>query len=546
MKQKTFSKLIFEKPVVLPGRKRFLQIFFLFFFRTVLNLLDLTGVAIVAFLAGSLSSGIFLEVDERLEGILPSGSFTQQTVLPLAAIALLLFVSKSILSAVFLYLATVLGASLEEHFAAQAFGNWLRKSYSGEESIEEIQVGFVRGMRGRYAGLLASKVDLVGEGTLFVILSLSIVMVSPGLGVAILAYLAGATLILLKVVLPGVQHFQSRLLKTEGATLRIIEQTFASRIEISLSGERVKKEVGDSFRAVRRESSVAFGLLRLFTGLPRHVLEVVAIVGLSALTFLVVQFSSLEEQGGQLGFALAAIFRMLGSLIPLQSSMQFLRSSRVDAKSEIDFEAKDGIQTLNSSQSEPPFSDLISIEELGFSKRIDPNFAQNFSIARGNWTLLSGGSGLGKTIILRRILAELLQRDEFKAEIAYCPQFPKIIDGNYFKNIFMRHYSEDEAFKAKALSTEFGMSDPRLFDESISTLGNLSGGQLIRLGIIRAMMLNPEILILDEPTASLDKESASKVLGTLKDMFHGSVVLSSHDMRFADACDYHIRVIQEI
>ncbi len=63
----------------------------------------------------------------------------------------------------------------------------------------------------------------------------------------------------------------------------------------------------------------------------------------------------------------------------------------------------------------------------------------------------------------------------------------------------------------------------------------LSGGQQQRIGIARAMALNPEVMLLDEPTSSLDPEGSADILKTLQELakLGTTMILATHEMEFA-------------
>ena len=65
----------------------------------------------------------------------------------------------------------------------------------------------------------------------------------------------------------------------------------------------------------------------------------------------------------------------------------------------------------------------------------------------------------------------------------------------------------------------------------------LSGGQKQRVALVRAMMMHPEILLLDEITAALDPEMVSEVLNVVIDLAQGGMTMAivTHEMRFAEA-----------
>ena len=167
----------------------------------------------------------------------------------------------------------------------------------------------------------------------------------------------------------------------------------------------------------------------------------------------------------------------------------------------------------------------------------------NFEIPRGDFLGLVGPNGAGKTTLLRCILGTLaplsggVTRDPDLA-FGYVPQrdqvdtaFPLsvlevVLMGRYQRiGVGRRPSAEDRDAAMRALE-QVGIADlaPRL-------LANLSGGQKQRTLIARALVGEPNVLVLDEPTNGMDLVSTTQILGLVRDLHERSgltVIMVSH------------------
>ena len=84
--------------------------------------------------------------------------------------------------------------------------------------------------------------------------------------------------------------------------------------------------------------------------------------------------------------------------------------------------------------------------------------------------------------------------------------------------------------KAVALLKRVGLSD-----KALSYPSQLSGGQKQRIAIVRALMMEPEVMLFDEPTSALDPEMIGEVLDVMKALAESgmSMIVVTHEMRFA-------------
>lgn len=185
----------------------------------------------------------------------------------------------------------------------------------------------------------------------------------------------------------------------------------------------------------------------------------------------------------------------------------------------------------------------------------------NVEIAKGEFVAVMGPSGSGKSTLLFALsgmdeitsgsvkfddtelskLRENKLADVRRAKMGFVFQQPTMLKNlNLLDNIILPSAHEDKGnttkltHKAKALMKKTGIDGL----ESRNTT-EVSGGQLQRAGICRALMNVPEILFADEPTGALNSKSAEEIMGLLVDINKEgtAVMLVTHDAKVAARAD---------
>lgn len=178
-------------------------------------------------------------------------------------------------------------------------------------------------------------------------------------------------------------------------------------------------------------------------------------------------------------------------------------------------------------------------------------YSTNLSIERGNTTVLIGPSGCGKSTLLRLIIG-LIKPDSGSITFDGEPISPHNIDalrrrigyviqeGGLFPHLtaranvllMARHvgtFHEEMHKKLLELSELTRFSDNLLLRYPVE----LSGGQRQRVSLMRALMLSPELLLLDEPLGALDPLVRASLQNDLKDIFarlQQTVLFVTHDL----------------
>lgn len=156
----------------------------------------------------------------------------------------------------------------------------------------------------------------------------------------------------------------------------------------------------------------------------------------------------------------------------------------------------------------------------------------DFSIKAGEFVAVAGGSGSGKSTLLNLIPRfydvesgavtidggdiRTVTLDSLRQQIGYVGQDHYLFDGSIRENLIYGDPSADEekmiAASRKANAHDFILSLPNGYETQVGQNGvKLSGGQRQRLSLARAFLTQPRILLLDEPTASVEPESEALI-----------------------------------
>lgn len=303
--------------------------------------------------------------------------------------------------------------------------------------------------------------------------------------------------------------------------------------------------------------------------IPRLYLELLAVMGLSGLIILMlVQGKPLSLLLPILGIFVAGAFRMIPSVNRIMISIQGIKSAEPVVQVLYDefkmFDREKESNPINTIH----FTNEISVNNINFKYESAKGItlkAVSVSIKKGESIGFFGSSGSGKSTLVDIILG-LLKANQgsvtvdgvniwenirsWQSQIGYVPQTIYLTDDSLLKNIAFGIDDEKvdivavhRAINASQLN-EFINSLPDGMQTKVGERGvRLSGGQRQRIGIARALYHDPEILVLDEATSSLDNSTESAVMDAvnlLRDQ--KTLLIVAHRLSTLIHCDrlYHL------
>lgn len=203
---------------------------------------------------------------------------------------------------------------------------------------------------------------------------------------------------------------------------------------------------------------------------------------------------------------------------------------------------------------------VIELQGVGLSFRGMPVLEDvDLRVDEGDFLAIIGPNGGGKTVLLKVILG-LLQPDrgtvrvlgraphEARGAISYVPQYASfdptfpisvldvVLMGRMRRALPDNRFTSEDRARAQAVLAEMGMAHAA--DRQI---GRLSGGQLQRVLIARALAAEARIMILDEPTASLDPQIQGELYEHLEALSPAvTMIVVSHDM---GVISHHVKTV---
>lgn len=424
--------------------------------------------------------------------------------------------------------------------------------YSKEQSSELIRAYTRDSLVFVYAFLIQASV-LVTELIIFIFLFFGIVYYQPEVvwlsPILIILVSLGYYLIKRRVSVwsKDVQKYDSKMIKN-------IQEVHSAHDEITIyqAFKGFEHRVNNIFH---RKTS-AYAKTESLMQMPRIMLETILVLLVVLSIYYVTQVHTSAIEPSIAVFIVLAGFRLLPMANKITQSLGWFRNGTVslDALNKVYQHPyrnhKINIsKSISSSEMNRPAVTVEDVTGNVYAKQKSKDRI-NFTANYGEITCIIGESGSGKSTLLRQLSGLIdvhgkitfmpyLKKDKknkFDPVLSYVPQSPTILNDSIRANIvFMRDVFYDDITIDKSLEivnlSQRVLSSTDGIKAILSESGrNLSGGEKYRVCLARALVNDPDILIMDEPTSSLDQKTSIEIIQNIRSFLpNAAIIISSHD-----------------
>jgi len=546
--------------------------------RAIAAFLDVFGILLIGFIASvaaqQLQPAGSTETNTFVLGIEIPRLDTQQ-LLYLVLFVLAVFVGKAALA---IFLVRVLSRSIAHVEArnARSIAEYLLRGSLGNAkkySKAEFQYAITVSSNWAFTGILNNVANIMSETFLLLIVATAFIVINPVAALFAFVYFAG--------IMVMMQFFIGRSLKRAGedaaegnvGAANAVSDTLDTFREISVLAKQdlfIDRINTSRLRLANSGATVAF-----LGGMPRYIIETALILGVVILVGQQLLTGQLATGLATLGVFLTGGVRIMASLLPLQTAIAALKVNAEQSKLAHNLlgQVRDFVpltvdaDAVGSLDRDKGLSVNVSTAHFRFDgDDHDTIKGVSLEIPSGQYAAIIGPSGAGKTTLVDLILGLVrpshgtvrigtlepnVLRVLAPGLVSYVPQKPGLVSGSIAENIALGvhpdHIDYDLVRQAveSAFLTEFIASLPDGLATSVGKqVDSLSGGQIQRIGLARALYARPRLLILDEATSGLDAGSEAFIGASLAKL-HGevTVIVIAHRLSTVQHAD-NVHVIE--
>ena len=404
------------------------------------------------------------------------------------------------------------------------------------------------------SGIVDSLIILLTETIFFIFIIILLLLFIPAitLGILLLIFIFGY--IFFKLIKNKIVGYSEKRLKISEFTFNYIIETLQSLKDIVIYNKQtffLNRFIPKNYSYHDYQKKIG-----ILNSLPRILLELITfLMLLASIIILLYQNLPAEELISTLGLLVLAVSRLMPSSSKILLALQSIKSSQVVLENIYNEIKNNNSTTKDNKKKEIKFS-KINLKDISYSynsnsEEIIKNV--NIEIKKNQSTAIIGKSGSGKSTLIE-IICGLLKPNSgdiiidgniisnmqlfWGNKISYVSQKNFVFSDTLKRNITME--SDDKKINLSKLKEviEICRLDHYDINKELKESGsNLSGGERQRISIARALYNEPNFLIFDEATNSLDQALEREIFDILKSIKNITIIIISHNHELVNFCN---------
>lgn len=560
-------KAILKKLNRILERKRKFYLVILFFLSIFLSIVETAGVSVVmpfisiASNPDMIDSGWYKYFFDFFDF-----SSKNRFIISFGAVIIAFYVFRSFYNIFYNYSLNKFSLGTFRYFATRLFKTYLGLPYKVYvQKNPSVLVQMISGEANNLSNLLLYMLRMFSEAVTVFFLYIFMLLVHWQITLVLTCILILIVLFVFATLIRFSKKLGERRYRANMKLSRIMWETFGNFKFIKLKGneDQVFRVFSDSTNSLSHSSIISATLGTI----PKNVLENLGFsLLIAAICYILWRYNSAAMVIPIISMYALALYRMLPAINRILENLnsiayvqQSLHSIYEDFNLETDTEGSASIA----------FTRSIRGEHLCFRYVKGEEVIKNISleIGIGEKVAFVGESGSGKTTLVDLIIgiyrptAGHLYVDDilidhtnirsWRSKIGYIPQSIYLFDGSVGENVAFgsSDFNEEKIIEVlkKAKIWEFLASREGIHTRVGEGGIQLSGGQKQRIGIARALYHDPEVLVLDEATSSLDDETEAHIMNEIYDVSGSkTLIIIAHRLSTVERCDRRIHIEEGI
>jgi ABC-type multidrug transport system fused ATPase/permease subunit len=536
-----------KKVLLLLDKKDRFRLFLVLIVNTLLAFLDLVGVALIGVASAILIRSLQAQqagdqVSRFLELLNLDGLPQRSLLILLGASAIFFFILKTILSVYFLrrtlrYM-SIRNAQISSSLVSKMLNRPVEKIFSKPIQLQIYNV--TGGVERLVSGAVTSLVVIASDLVLLLVILVGLMLVDPITSIGTFFVFTGIAFLLYFLLHKRVAILNSKFAYQSIYFNQKVSEGINSFRDLFIKGGR--EFYVNEIRKSKMQLAGYDAEIKFIPNISKYTIEISVILGIAVIAGIQFYLFDSNRAIAVISVFLAASTRIAPAIIRLQQNVIAVKSSLSAAKPTFDLiDELNGVEELERTETamttnHADFSPRVKLENLKFTytDAIDGTIQDiSLEITEGKFIAFVGPSGGGKSTLIDLILGLLAPSfgsitisgfkpvdaiKKWPGAIGYVPQDVFIENSTVKENICLGFnpdsVPDDLVWQALQLAdlSEFVKGLEGQLSYRISDAGkNLSGGQRQRLGIARALLTKPKIVIFDEATSALDAETENRV-----------------------------------